>query len=135
MQSNPWLTALKALAFAVLAFLVGVSSCQKANLEDKVTKLDSSVGELSRQVGDLTRAVESGAVGGTGGTDSTTARPPRTPRTGTPDRATLDADTDPSRPLGTLGRYKDFLSDDPDPEVPPEAKGHDQGLYSRWYGP
>src|SRR5205814_5485733 len=120
MQSNPILTVLKILAFAVLAFLVGVSSCQKTDLENKIEG-------LSQQVAALSRAVESGGVSTRASSPGTTVEHP--------DRATLDAHPDPSKPVGTPGRYKDFLSDDPTPEIPPEAAGHDDGEYSRWYGP
>src|SRR5262245_38742907 len=133
MQSNPFLTVLKIAAFAVLAFLVGVSSCQKANLEDKITKLDGTVGELPRAVDDLSRAVERGgttrrSTGGAGGEGPT--QPDLSH-----DRATLDAQADPSKPRGTPGRYKDYLSEDPDPEVLPASAGHDDSEMGEPYGP
>jgi ABC-type transport system substrate-binding protein len=136
MQSNPFLTLLKIAAFAVLAFLVGVSSCQKANLENKVTKLDESVGELSRQVGDLAREVKSGGGGRRGGgTGGEGGEGVSTARDLSHDRATLDAHLDPKKPVGTVGRYKDYLSDDPDPRVLPESAGHEDGEVTWPYGP
>jgi peptide/nickel transport system substrate-binding protein len=126
MQSNPILTVLKILAFAVLAFVVGVSSCQKDNLEAKVSALDQTVASLSKDVQDVRRTLERG--GGRAGSAVDT-RPQR------PSRAALDASIDPARPVGTPGRYKDFLSEDPDPEVPPEAAAHTEGELSIWFGP
>ena len=40
-----------------------------------------------------------------------------------------------SKPVGTPGRYKDFLSADPEPEYPPEAAKWDKGVLGRWLGP
>lgn len=123
MQSNPILTVLKILAFAVLAFVVGVSSCQKDNLEEKIAALDQSIASLSKQVASVERQVRKG-----GGGPAAPTRPVR------PSRAELDAATDPTKKLGTPGRYKDFLQDDPDPEVPPEAAKYESGELGVWFG-
>ena len=64
MQPNPFLTALKILAFVVLAFLVGVSSCQKANLEDKIEALTASEKGLASSVDELANAIRRGGVRG-----------------------------------------------------------------------
>jgi len=126
MQSNPVLTLLKILAFAVLAFVVGMSSCQQTDTQDKIELLRDDVSTLTRKLEDMSRKIEAGGFGshppGNGtvpGSRSTAPRPPRA--SDIPDRAVLDGDLDPSRPLGTLGRYRDMLSVDPDPEVPVEA--------------
>lgn len=141
MQSNPILTILKILAFAVLAFLVGMSSCQKTQLEQKIVSLEDGVGTLTRKVEDMSRKIEAGAGStpspGTGPATGPGAGGSRTPpASAIPDRAKLDADLDPSRPLGTPGRYRDFLSDDPDPEIPPEAAaaGKTEGELSWYFG-
>jgi peptide/nickel transport system substrate-binding protein len=126
MPTNPILTVLKILAFAALAFLVGVSTCQKANLENRMTAVETALGDVHRSNEEVRRALEAG-----GG-----VRPAGTPAAAEPpSREVLDASADPSKPLGTPGRYKDFLSDDPTPEIPPEAAGHMDGEYSRWFGP
>lgn len=128
MQPNPFLTVLKIAAFAVLAFLVGVSSCQKANLEDKVSRLDSSVAGLARAVEDLERTIRRGGLPSTGTTGPAVKGPEER-------RRELDASASPSKPLGTPGRYKDFLGTDPDdPEYPPQAAKWDQGEIGRWFG-
>ncbi len=125
MQQSPLLTLFKALAFLALAFLVGVSTCQKANVEDKLTSLERSVSDQSRAVEDLARAIRMG--GGAQG-------PSRPAETG-PSDAELDRHADPSRPLGTPGRYVNYLSEDPFPEIPPESADHVDGVTGQWYGP
>ena len=125
MQPNPLLTFFKGLAFVALAFLVGVSTCQRGNLEDKMTSLDRSVADLARQVEDLGRTIRMGGMSVGGG--STAAA--------NPGRAALDDALDPSRPLGTPGRYPDYLAADAFPEVPAEAAGHTDGAVGIHYGP
>ncbi len=124
MQPNPFLTVLKIAAFAVLAFLVGVSSCQKANLEDKIEALTSEQARLSTSVDELARVVRSGALPtqGTGPVNTTPA-------------VDYDAHPDPAKPVGTPGRYRNFVSEDPDPEIPAEAKGKTEGQIGAWFGP
>jgi hypothetical protein len=106
-----------------------VSSCQKADLQDQVTSLDRGVSTLTKQVESLSRDLKAGAFQATPGTGPSSA-------TGgawqAPERATLDADVDPARPLGTPGRFKDYLSQDPDPEYPPEATAFNKGVLGRW---
>jgi len=133
MQSNPMLTVLKILAFAVLAFLVGMTSWQRANLEDKVTSLDGSVATLARQVESLSRDLKAGAFASSPGGTSPGGR--GSSGWTAPDGKALDAALDPSKPVGTPGRYADFVSPDPDPEYPPESATWDKGVLGRWFGP
>ncbi len=126
MQPNPFLTVLKILAFAVLAFMVSMVSCQRASLEDKVSGLDASVSDLSRKVDELARAARGGGFASAGGGAQVAAYP---------SRAELDAKADPTKAAGTPGRFKDYLSDDPDPEYPAEAAKFTGGELGRWFGP
>src|SRR5262245_39840907 len=118
MQSNPLLTALKAAAFAILALLVFLAFWQKTHVEDQVAKLSSDVSALSDRIAENTRVLSEIQRGGGARAD---AAGPSSPER---DDAALDAHPDPSRPVGTPGRYKNLLLPDPDPEVDPASKGH-----------
>ena len=127
MQPNPLLTLFKGLAFLALAFLVGVSTCQGGKLEDKVTALDGKVTELTGQVEELARVARRSPS-----LASSSASPGATGPSATP---SVPQDLDPSRPLGTPGRYPDFLEVDTYKVVPAAAAGHDDGSIGLWYGP
>ena len=131
MQSNPLLTALKAAAFALLALLVFLSFWQKTHVEDQVAKLSSDVSVLSDRIAENTRVLSELKQNGVA-----SVRPGGGEPAGSPlDDAALDAHPDPSKPVGTPGRYKNFLSRDPDPEVDPASEGHKDGEIGLQYGP
>jgi peptide/nickel transport system substrate-binding protein len=146
MQPTPFLTALKTAAFAILCFLVWMAFWQRLNLEEKssamtreVSALTDRVGDLSRKVDDLkskadrlegaadamAQMVASGAVVGTGGPAPRVPRPTR--QWGWEANAGLDGTLDPERPVGTPGRYRNYLTLDPDPIPPPASEGHRDG--------
>src|SRR5262245_29694897 len=153
MEPNPFLSVLKIGFTAVLAFLVFLSFWQYRHIEDQVARLTSGqsaltdkVGEMSRKVDDvkakadrlegaadtMAQMMASGVRVGPGpsnggGVAHPPAVRPRRDAWGWKENAALDADLDPARPVGTPGRYKNFLSLDPDPVIPPESKGHDDG--------
>ena len=134
MQSNPFLTVLKILAFAVLAFLVCIPPARRPTSRTRSRASTGRTSATSRsevdgpvpgdsKVGRLQPRRRAGAgAGGTGPAGSTRIRGVRTGRRSTPT-------ADPSQaPSGTPGRYKDFLSPDPDPEYPPEAAALDRAM-------
>jgi peptide/nickel transport system substrate-binding protein len=144
MQPNPLLVALKTGVFAVLCFLVAFAAWQSNHLERQMGTLVAEnarvvdrLSEVSRKVDDvktkadrlegvadtLSRGVAVVAPG-TAGPEGTTPRVPGT-STSTSGVSTtdFDADLDPSRPLGTPGRHKNFLTPDPEPWIPAAAKG------------
>src|SRR5439155_26113834 len=138
MQSNPFLEALKIGFIAILAFLVFLSFWQRTHLEDQVAGLAREQSALTDRVGDMARKVDDlkskadrlegaadtiakviasggvrvGPVSDGGGTAAVT--PPKARGDwGWPLNADLDRSPDPSRPPGTPGRYKNFVSLDP----------------------
>ena len=156
MQDNPFLTSLKIAFTGALAFLVFMAFWQRTHLEDQVSGLTRENAGLSDRVADMGRKVDDlkvkadrleGAANtiaqivrdnlGRGGAPSTTAvAPPAAPTVewGWARNASLDASVDSSRPVGTPGRYRNFLVLDPDPEIPAEAAGQDDGVLSSPYG-
>jgi ABC-type transport system substrate-binding protein len=152
MQPNPFLTALKTAAFAILCFLVWMAFWQRTNLEEKVERLAASTSALTDQVGEMSRKVDdlqskadrvqgaadamaqmvaSGVRVAPAGADGGSKTSIPTPRGewGWALNEGLDAAPDPSKPAGTPGRYKNFLRAESDPGlIPPESKGHEDGV-------
>lgn len=163
MQDNPFLSLLKIAFTGALAFLVFLAFWQRTHLEEQVAQLTTSnvgladrVAEMGRKVDDLKSKADRlegaadsiaqvvkdnlGAGGGAGPSIGPLpkARPPKEPAAeadwGWSRNAALDASVDPSRPLGKPGRYRNLLVLDPDPEIPAEAKGHEDGIVASPYG-
>jgi peptide/nickel transport system substrate-binding protein len=161
MEPNPFLTMLRIAFTAILAFLVFLSFWQRTHLEDQVAGMTREQSALTDRISDLARKVDdvkskadrlegaaetmaqmmaSGVRVGPGPTNgggpATRPAPPRRQDAwGWKENAAIDADLDPSRPVGTPGRYKNFLTLDPDPVIPPQAKGHEDGRMALIFGP
>jgi peptide/nickel transport system substrate-binding protein len=112
--------------------------------------LTDKIGEMSRKVDDLrskadrvegaadamAQMVASGvAVAAPAGSGARPTPPRRRDAWGWSENAAIDADLDPSRPPGTPGRYRNFISRDPDPTVSPAAKGHEDSVVAMVFGP
>jgi peptide/nickel transport system substrate-binding protein len=142
MEQSPFAGYVKATMFALLAFGVLLTLWQRSKMEDKIVQLDRSVAKMDeslREQRDDTRSLarsmdelrgsndamvrlltEGGARVATGGVEQPTGparvvEPPRDKPAGWGWHlnAALDKDLDPSRPLGTPGRYKNFMTPDP----------------------
>lgn len=154
MNNSPFLVALKIAGTGILAFLVFVSFWQRTHLEDQVagmarenSALIDRVGDLGRKVDDLKHTadklegkadalVQVIAAGGMRPSEGV-APPPSRRRVewGWEANEALDAAPNPALPVGTPGRYRNFVSKDPDDLVPPEGKSQTEGVLGGVYGP
>jgi len=158
MQDNPFLSALKIAFTGALAFLVFLAFWQRTHLEEQVAQLATANSALTDRVGDMARKVDDlkskadrldGAastiaqivkdhLGRGDAAAPSAAAPVAAPTPGNAEwgwalNAGLDARLDPTRPVGTPGRYPNALELDPDPEYPAEAAAHDGGTLATPY--
>jgi peptide/nickel transport system substrate-binding protein len=150
MNDNPFLTVLKIAFTAILAFGVFLAFAQRTHLEDQIARLDQKHSSLQERISEMSRRVDAAKEGNdrlVGATEQlveilksgtvSVGTPRTTVGTATPSVAgyvlpkdkwgwdyneRIDSNLDASRPVGTAGRYKNFISLDPDPEVPADAK-------------
>jgi len=137
MDQNPIVGWLKVAVFAILCFLIWMNIWQGAKTEDKIVRLEQVIGEAAERAREnervlsrldarneiLTDLIAEAGIGRGSGRVVTNGDG-RVPRTGPRRRpktewgwelnAHLDADLDPSRPVGTPGRHRNFLKLDPD---------------------
>lgn len=118
MNNNPFLAVLKILFTAVLAVAVFLAFWQKTHVEDQLARLQATSDDNASALKDLRRDLNKLATAPPG----PAAGPAPKREWGWELNASLDAAADPSKPVGTAGRYKNFLTLDPDPEYPAEAK-------------
>jgi peptide/nickel transport system substrate-binding protein len=157
MEPNPFLSALKIGFIAILAFVVALTFWQKTHMQEGMARLEAQqaaltdkLGEVGRKVDDVKAKAEklegsaetmaqmmaSGArVGPADGAARPVTTRPKRDAWGWKENAAIDADLDPSKPIGTPGRYKNFLSLDPDPVISPASKGHEEGTLAQIFGP
>lgn len=157
MQDNPFLTSLKIAFTGVLAFLVFMAFWQRTHLETQIERLTTESSALRDRVGEMSRKVDDvkgkadrleGAaqsistivhdrLGAGGGAVAPTARPTPPPASeawGWGVNAGLDASIDASRPVGSPGRFRNYLELDPDKEIPEEARDKTNGTLTGLYG-
>src|SRR5262245_55103125 len=100
MQSNPFVAGVRILVTAALACLVLLVFWQSNHMEDQLRELTKSTSQLSENVRELERKVGQGGGGG-GAAIAAQAK-----TWGWSLNAGFDAAPDPTKPVGTPGRYK-----------------------------
>ncbi|MCC7136905.1 MAG: hypothetical protein IT460_00585 [Planctomycetes bacterium] len=156
MDSNPFLTTMKIAFTAIVAFLLLLTFWQGTHVEEQVAALTRENSALTDKVGDLARKVDdlkgradrldgkadavvtmlaSGARVGPADGGAKVVVPPARTEWGWAANEGLDAALDASKPAGTPGRYRNFVSLDPVNLIPPESKGHEDGLVGTAFGP
>ncbi len=155
MQDNFFLSALKIAFTGILAFLVFMAFWQRTHVEEQVQRLTTDTSALKDRVGEMSRkldelASKSDRLEGAAQTISTiihdrlgTGTAPVAPKTppvestadwGWSANAGFDASLDASKPIGTPGRFANYLTLDTAEEIPAEARDRTKGTLSSLYG-
>ncbi|MHC4941025.1 MAG: ABC transporter substrate-binding protein [Planctomycetota bacterium] len=158
MDQNPIIGWLKVAAFAILAWVVWMTVWQGSKLEDKIVGLERTVSESQDRAREnesllakiaannelLTDLIVEAGIGKGGapaaGNGGAAKKPVRTGRTSRKQEwgwhlnEGYDSDLDPSRPLGTPGRYKNFLTLDPDRPQVYEGKADETATFNLTWG-